>query len=440
MRWAAGLLVSLLGAATLVWAVPPDDKVKNPKAVTEGAKAEASDIPSKRVPDSLRNRNRRPVPEKPKPNLRPDMGIPKPALGVTPACGPGVWPLYFEFSAEPTEVWPGDSLVLRWRAVGPGNTQWRDPVHLTNGATGRRERVAPASTSRLAASSLREPVTVFTLETTCKKKELRVTVAAAPHLAAVSPSPYVCSVREGPDVCPGTLELHGRDFGSAALPGSRISIWREPAFRFALRVRSWSDSRVLAEMPSEMRNGPWYAQVTRGADATRKRDSLPRRFEVEYQAPVPVVKPAPRPSPAPPPRTSGSGTGGSEGGGCEEDAPCAVQPRSCSGRSGFEVAGTTRCRGDTAECVAIQGSDYCSVCGGSCGGCVGHSCSAIAPCAPGSICRLEHGPTDSTLRCAAIRDSSVAFSQPCTHINGFCWTPDELGTDESATMICAEAR
>ncbi|MAE93942.1 MAG: hypothetical protein CL910_04725 [Deltaproteobacteria bacterium] len=440
MRRAMALLASLLCGASLAAAAPPKDRVTNPKPALGGAPAEKPDIPVERVPESIRGRRPAPVPQKPEPGLRPEPRIEKPSLGAR--CGPGVWPLHFEFSADPLVIWPGDTLVLRWRTVGAGNTQWRDPVHLTNGATGRREAVAAVSTLRIAGRALHEPETTFALETTCKRKELRVAVAPAPNLTALAPSPYVCRVQEGPDDCPGTLELRGRDFGARQLPGAAVSLWLDPAYRFALRVRSWSDGRILVEMPSEMRNGRWYVQVSQGMDRSRRRDSAARSFEVEYQARAPVVegRPAPRPG--------GFGGGARVSGGgsdpedesCDEGAACTVEPRACSGRPGFEVAGTVRCRSGRSECVASEGVDYCSSCGGICGGCSGDSCSETSHCAPGSICRREHGPTGSANRCASIRDTSVPFSQPCTHIGGFCWTPDELGTDASATMICSEAR
>ncbi len=144
-------------------------------------------------------------------------------------------------------------------------------------------------------------------------------------------------------------------------------------------------------------------------------------------------------------------TGGSVGGGVigssggSGSAPtcagagtaCMTQPAECFGRGpDWRVAGTIECRGSTPVCVATNGSDYCTSCGGDCGACAGQSCSATAPCAPGAICAIEPRLGGSVQRCRSLLVPETSTgNRPCTPISGFCWLPSEAGRPE---LICSE--
>lgn len=95
-------------------------------------------------------------------------------------------------------------------------------------------------------------------------------------------------------------------------------------------------------------------------------------------------------------------------------APCETTPSECHGRSGFLVSGITKCVNGKSVCEVKNGEDYCTSCGGVCGGCVGNSCSVSAPCANGLSCRSFGGAAQCYADCSS-------------RINGWCWKPDERG-------------
>lgn len=128
-----------------------------------------------------------------------------------------------------------------------------------------------------------------------------------------------------------------------------------------------------------------------------------------------------------------TGVGSSGGGdGCEgEGTDCRTHPPECFGRGdSWEVPGTIECRSGEPVCVAQEGEEYCTLCGGNCGGCYGHSCSAEFLCAPGGIC-------GSDSRCQTLLNVETSTGgRPCTPIKGFCWLPNDVGRPE---LICLEA-
>ncbi|MEM9807173.1 MAG: hypothetical protein AAF959_18055 [Cyanobacteria bacterium P01_D01_bin.56] len=135
-------------------------------------------------------------------------------------------------------------------------------------------------------------------------------------------------------------------------------------------------------------------------------------------------------------RTTGSGVGAVGGGAgvisgstpCDsEGEKCEAHPSECFGRgSNWKVPGTIQCRQGNPVCMAEKGKDYCTICGGSCGGCVGNSCSLNSLCAPGAIC--------GNGRCRSITTTERSTgNRVCSPINGFCWTPQEVGQE---TLIC----
>lgn len=133
----------------------------------------------------------------------------------------------------------------------------------------------------------------------------------------------------------------------------------------------------------------------------------------------------------------GGGAGGGVSCAGEGDA-CRTHPSECFGRGEeWRVPGTIECRRGEPVCVAEAGEDYCTGCGGDCGGCAGHSCSDDALCAPGAICGTVHEPGGTVFRCRSLLVSDPATGEPpCTPINGFCWVPEEVG---QAELGCAEA-
>lgn len=64
-------------------------------------------------------------------------------------------------------------------------------------------------------------------------------------------------------------------------------------------------------------------------------------------------------------------------------------------------------------CVAIA-DDFCTVCGGDCGGCYGEACSQANGCAPGLACRSDGPGTDKCLH-----------DNTCPDL--WCWTPADVG-------------
>lgn len=128
------------------------------------------------------------------------------------------------------------------------------------------------------------------------------------------------------------------------------------------------------------------------------------------------------------------GTGGTGGGGscAGEGDPCRVHPAECFGRGeSWQIPGTVQCRSGEPVCVAEAGEDYCTICGGVCGGCAGHSCSAENLCAPGAVCGTVHEPGGTVQRCQSLLvPESSTGGVPCTQINGFCWVPEEVGQAE----------
>ncbi len=134
------------------------------------------------------------------------------------------------------------------------------------------------------------------------------------------------------------------------------------------------------------------------------------------------------------------GSSGGSGSSCADvGTACMTQPAECFGRGdGWQVPGTIQCRGDESVCVAESSDDFCSTCGGECGGCAGDSCSATNPCAPGSICARLPRLGGSIQRCQSIIIAETSTgNRPCTPLNGFCWLPDEAG---QAEIICSESR
>ncbi len=73
---------------------------------------------------------------------------------------------------------------------------------------------------------------------------------------------------------------------------------------------------------------------------------------------------------------------------CDENGnPCKVHPPECRGRgSNWVVDGRMECVKGQGQCFAVSGVDYCSRCGGDCGGCYGNSCSEAHLCSPGQLC------------------------------------------------------
>jgi hypothetical protein len=132
-------------------------------------------------------------------------------------------------------------------------------------------------------------------------------------------------------------------------------------------------------------------------------------------------------SEAPPPydcsrrRRGGGGNIPTHGGQPEckgEDTPCRVHPPACESRGrDWLVDGRLKClRPGVPECVAVDGEDYCSTCGGICGGCDGNSCSEGAPCGPASYC-------------LSVYPDPYQCWEACPIRNGFCWLPSEVGQE-----------
>ncbi len=116
-----------------------------------------------------------------------------------------------------------------------------------------------------------------------------------------------------------------------------------------------------------------------------------------------------------------------------------MRPVACSGReTGFEVTGRVVCRSGRAECEALPGRDYCTACGGACGGCVTDLCSPSQPCAPGSVCGREFLGSGTQFRCRSLTVVEPTTGRvPCTPRNDICWVPGELKYDVTDTLICA---
>lgn len=107
---------------------------------------------------------------------------------------------------------------------------------------------------------------------------------------------------------------------------------------------------------------------------------------------------------------------------CEnEGTPCQVHPSECDGRGeDWMVSGTIQCdKSGKSQCKPELGVNYCTQCGGVCGGCVGNSCSIEHLCSPRTECK-SYG---SRMECRPIGEA-------CTQIKNFCWTKDEVGIPE----------
>lgn len=132
----------------------------------------------------------------------------------------------------------------------------------------------------------------------------------------------------------------------------------------------------------------------------------------------------------------GSGSGGSSSCAGEGDA-CRVHPSECDGRGDdFMVDGRIVCRGGEPVCEASEGSDYCAICGGACGGCAGDSCVTDADCAPLGVCARSTTPGGPN-HCNSLLAPEPSTGNPvCSYHSGMCWRPSELNDDEVRTFIC----
>ncbi|MFM2417564.1 MAG: hypothetical protein RL385_2287 [Pseudomonadota bacterium] len=125
-----------------------------------------------------------------------------------------------------------------------------------------------------------------------------------------------------------------------------------------------------------------------------------------------------------PPISVGGVGGSSSGSSCTgAGQPCTTHPSEC-GDSNFLASGTIQCQSGKPVCFP---SGYCSSAGGECGGAAGDTCSAGAPCAPGSACVLDYSVNSSPSR-------MTCKPQPdnCGHpVTGFCWSPNQAGSCSS---------